>query len=111
MARASGGDEPRPVDGPRRTAPTPATLRRMTSLSLVPALCPDACLACHLRAQQRSCDGGLTAVEQWCDEQLVDLRVVKRFAHEHGGFCDCEVLGNVLTGNRRVLDDVVLACR
>ncbi len=83
----------------------------MTSLSLVPARCPDDCLACHLRAQQRGCGGALSAVEDWCTDHAVDPRVVTRFVQSRGGFCDCEVLDNALADGRRVLDDVVLSCR
>jgi hypothetical protein len=45
---------------------------------------------------ERGCDGTLRAAEAWARREEVPWEQLRDALDEHGGFCDCEVLSNVL---------------
>lgn len=44
----------------------------------------------------KSCDHTLTHARQWCETDDVSFESVRAWPQAHGGFCDCEVLFNVM---------------
>ena len=47
------------------------------------------------RLSTTSCDHSLRFTLAWADKMGIDGSVLVGWAAQHGGFCDCEVLGNV----------------
>ena len=85
----------------------------MTSLAAVPFPRPHECLECFLlrTPQPDGCDGSLTLTHDWLAWQDCDETAVIDFLQESGGFCDCEVLLNVLGHADQVLvRGAVLSC-
>lgn len=84
----------------------------MTSLAAVPNPCHDDCLECWLqgRLDVGDCRGTLDFVEVWARSRAADSDDLVEFLASRGGYCDCEVLLNVLLDGRLVLDDLVLSC-
>ena len=70
------------MDAPTRT--DPATPR------------PDECLPCFLeRVLQFGCDNTLSWSGRWRDRRMPRDTGLERRLERSGGYCDCEVLGNV----------------
>ena len=42
------------------------------------------------------CDHTLTFTKKWSEANGIDFNIIKTWLNEHGGFCDCEVLFNVM---------------
>ena len=56
-------------------------------------------LADAVRARRRSCDGTLSAAQEWAQRVGVDWPPLRRELEENGGYCDCEVVLNVFGGD------------
>jgi hypothetical protein len=84
----------------------------MTSLAAVPDPCLDDCLECWLqtRLDVGECRGTTDLVEDWARSRAADSDSLIDFLASRGGYCDCEVLLNVLLDGRLVLDDLVVSC-
>ena len=89
---------------------------RMTSLAALPNPCLDDCLECWLqgRLDVGACHGTLDLVEDWARDRAVESAIdtddLIDFLASRGGYCDCEVLLDVLLVGRLILDDLVLSC-
>lgn len=44
---------------------------------------------------ETDCDGGLSLLNKYCKQQNVNFDMLKNWFRQYGGFCDCEILGNV----------------
>jgi hypothetical protein len=42
------------------------------------------------------CDHTLKHARQWCEAHDIPFESIKAWLHANGGFCDCEVLFNVM---------------
>lgn len=84
----------------------------MTSLAAVPSPCPDDCLECYLQdsLDRDPCHGTVEHVEDWAAGRADDIDELTDFLASRGGYCDCEVLLDVLLVGRLILDDLVLSC-
>jgi len=47
------------------------------------------------RLSDQGCDHSLKWVRAWLSDRSLDVAVVEQWLQNNGGFCDCEVLGNV----------------
>jgi hypothetical protein len=47
------------------------------------------------RLSTAPCDHSLRFTLSWADKVGIDRSALVEWAREHGGYCDCEVLGNV----------------
>ncbi|MDX6216468.1 MAG: hypothetical protein QOG99_2052 [Frankiales bacterium] len=84
----------------------------MTSPSPRPTPCLDDCLECWLRSELETghCNGSLYFVHDWLEARQFVRADLIDFLDRHGGFCDCEVLLNVLLGGRLTFGNLVLSC-
>lgn len=84
----------------------------MTSPALSRNRCVDDCLECRLlqRLKLGHCDGTLDLVDEWGCERDIDVDSLLALMESRGGFCDCEVLLNVLLRGRLVVEGLVLCC-
>lgn len=63
-------------------------------------------LAKAVEARLRSCDGTLRVAQEWAQGAEVDWPRLRRELEDNGGYCDCEVVLNVLGGDfDRIFDD------
>lgn len=51
------------------------------------------------RLSSAPCDHSLRFTMAWADKVGIDGTVLAEWTREHGGYCDCEVLGNVPDSN------------
>jgi uncharacterized protein DUF2695 len=56
-------------------------------------------LANAVEERRRSCDGTLSAAQEWARGAGVHWPRLRRELEENGGFCDCEVVLNVFGGD------------
>jgi hypothetical protein len=56
-------------------------------------------LAAAVEERRRSCDGTLSAAQEWARAAGVHWPRLRRELEENGGFCDCEVVLNVFGGD------------
>jgi hypothetical protein len=65
-----------------------------------------AALAGAVQGRRRSCDGTLSAAQEWARSAGVDWPPLRRELEENGGYCDCEVVLNVFGGDFDRIFDV-----
>lgn len=63
-------------------------------------------LATAVEQRRRSCDGTLSAAQEWARGAGLAWPRVRRELEENGGFCDCEVVLNVFGGDFDRIFDV-----
>jgi len=56
-------------------------------------------LATAVEGRLRSCDGTLRSAQEWAQRAGVDWSRLRRELEDNGGFCDCEVVLNVFSGD------------
>lgn len=44
---------------------------------------------------ENDCSGDFALLEKYCKEKKIDFSTLSAWLREHGGFCDCEILGNI----------------
>jgi hypothetical protein len=73
--------------------------RELDRPGLTLSLEQQAALADAVEERRRSCDGTLSAAQEWAQRAGVDWRRLRRELEENGGYCDCEVVLNVFGGD------------
>lgn len=72
---------------------------RVPALSLDPAQQAGLAAAVERGLRERGCDNTLRSAQEWAAREGVGWAGLQAQLEGHGGYCDCEVLLNVLPGD------------